>query len=213
MAELERELAALDVDWPPTPAFDVRRPARRRWPFVAAATAAAVGVAFAVPPARSGILRLFHLRGVSIEHVQTLPAAAARPIVRELGVPVSAAEARAVLGRPFGVDAQLYRSGDAVSALLAGPVLLTELRVGVPGDAIVKKILGGEADAITVLVGGRPAIWIAGAPHVFQLPPSSPRLAGNTLLWERGSVLFRLEGRALSQQQAQALARLLTPPG
>ena len=38
-----------------------------------AAALVAVAVAFAVPPARSAILRFFHLRGVSIEHVDTLP--------------------------------------------------------------------------------------------------------------------------------------------
>ena len=73
----EHELRALApfVDLPDerelAPAVRARlrgRPQRRRTVLVVVAAAlAAVAVAFAVPPARSAILRLFHLQGARIE--------------------------------------------------------------------------------------------------------------------------------------------------
>lgn len=213
MAELEQALAALELDWPATPPFDLRRPPHRRWPFAVAAIAVAVGVAFAVPPARSAILRFFHLRGVSIERVTTLPPAQQRSLAATLGTPISAARARILLGRPFGLDARLYRTGDSVSALLAGPVLVTELRVGAPGDVVLKKLVAGETQTVAVDVAGNAGVWIAGEPHAFRLPPSPRRLAGNVLLVARGDVLYRLEGKHLTRTQALAEARLLLSSG
>lgn len=212
MADLERALASLELDWPATPAFDLRRPGRRRWPLAAAALVLAVGVAFAVPPARSGILRFLHLRGVSIERVQTLPSAQEQSLAASLGAPVTRAEALLVLGRPFrspgGLVGQLYRSGDSISLLLATPepVLLTEIRLGVDASLVLKKLVGGATNVETTPVGGRPGVWISGAPHVYVLAPASPRLARNVLLWPEGDVLFRLEGAELTLGRARAIA-------
>lgn len=205
MADLERALASVEVEWPPTPAFDLRRPRRRRWPLVAAAVAAAGGAAFAVPPARSAILHFLHLRGVSIERVQTLPAAEEKALAATLGSPISEADAAALLGRPFGVHARLHRSGSAVSALLAGPVLLSELHETIDASVVVKKLVGSGTEVREVTVDGRPGVWIGGR-HVFELSPSSPRLAGNVLLWARGEVLYRLEGKQLTLERARAIA-------
>src|SRR5262245_27319729 len=113
MSELERALSALarEIDWPETPAFELRlepagarasarRPWRRRR-FVLALAAAvvvvAIGVAFAVPPARSAILRFLHLRGVTIERVTTLPAAEERPLTSGLGPRITPEAAALVL--------------------------------------------------------------------------------------------------------------------
>ncbi len=51
---------------------------RRALVVVLAAALLAIAVAFAVPPARSGILRFFHLQGATIELVDELPAGADR---------------------------------------------------------------------------------------------------------------------------------------
>lgn len=132
MTELERALASLELEWPATPAFDLRRPARRRaWTIALAAALVALGVAFAVPQSRAALLRVLHLGGVTVERVRTLPPAEQRSLASTLGTPVGAAEAKALLGRPFGVAARLYRFGDVVSALLPGPVLLSELLTGI----------------------------------------------------------------------------------
>src|SRR5207244_7981864 len=60
----------------------------------------AVAIAFAVPPARSAILRVFHLRGVRIEYVDRLPNVHTGQL--DLGVPVKTADAAATAGfRPL----------------------------------------------------------------------------------------------------------------
>jgi hypothetical protein len=209
MTELERALTSLDVDWPVTPAFDLRRPARRRaWAVALAAALLALGVAFAVPQSRAALLRVLHVGGVTVERVQTLPAAQERPLASTLGMRVSAAEAEALLGRPFGVQARLYRSGDVVSALLRGPVVLSELRTGV-GTMILKKLVGTGTTVRYVRADGAPGVWITGAPHVVLAPELPPRLEGNVLVWVRGAITYRLEGKALTLDAAQDLAGLV----
>jgi hypothetical protein len=146
--------------------------------------------------------------GVTVERVQTLPAAQERPLASTLGVPVSAAEAEVLLGRPFGVQARLYRSGDIVSALLRGPVVLSELRTGV-GTMILKKLVGTGTTVRYVRADGAPGVWITGAPHVVLAPELPPRLEGNVLVWVRGAITYRLEGKALTLDAAQDLAGLV----
>src|SRR4051812_6154578 len=95
MADLEQRLAALapELEWPATPrlALPEQRPRRSRRPLLVAALAllVAVAVAFAVPGARSAILRAFHLESVTIERVGVLPAAEERPLGSGLGAPIA----------------------------------------------------------------------------------------------------------------------------
>src|SRR5437870_8736270 len=112
MAELEhvlRRLAA-ELEWPRTPdiagRLELGRQRRLLRPLVVAVALAALAlaVAFAVPSARSALLRLFGLGGVTIERVSTLPAAEQRPLAAGLGTPVTAAEAERALGAPFRPD-------------------------------------------------------------------------------------------------------------
>jgi hypothetical protein len=209
MTELERALTSLDVDWPATPAFDLRRPARRRARAIALAAAVlALGVAFAVPQSRAALLRALHVGGVTVERVQTLPAAQERPLASTLGVPVSAAEAEVLLGRPLGGPARRNPSGDNVSALLRGPGVVSELRTGV-GTMILKKLAGTGTTVRYVRVDGAPGVWISGAPHVVLGPELPPRLAGNVLVWVRGAVTYRLEGKGLTLDAAQDVAGLV----
>jgi hypothetical protein len=63
-----------------------------------------------------------------------------------------------------------------------------------------------------VAVGGAGGYWIEGAPHVLILRDYAgddrrhpSRLAGNTLLWERDGVTYRLES-ALSRDEAIRIA-------
>src|SRR5713101_4636492 len=93
MAELERELLALAsyIELPAErdlwPGLSARLGAvpRRPWLRIAAvavaALAAAIGIAFAVPPARSAILRFLGLEGVSIVRVEKLPRVTSEPVV------------------------------------------------------------------------------------------------------------------------------------
>src|SRR5205823_10953262 len=89
---LEQELRAVPIAWPETPTLRVElAPRGRAWrrPLVLglALVLLALAIAFAVPPARSAILRFFHLRGVTIERVDTLPDAAAKSLEAGLGPP------------------------------------------------------------------------------------------------------------------------------
>jgi hypothetical protein len=209
MPELERLVDV--VEWPATPAFVIpaEQPRRRNVlaPALVAAALVAVGVAFAVPDARSAILRLLHLGGVTIERVDTLPAAQHRELVAVLGVPVSRADAAVFLGERFrepGV--RLYRNGEIISALLPGDVLLSELRAN---EQFFKKLVGGLTSAEWLSLGPTAAVWITGEEHVFIAPTLPSRYAGNTLLWQDGPVTFRLEGRGLTLERAKAIARRL----
>ena len=220
MADLERDLHALAaaIDWPPTPPLHPRfEPrARRAWlrpaAIAVAAVLLAIAVALSVPAARSAILRVFHLGGVTVERVKVLPPAQQRPPASDLGVPVTARTAQELLGMPMRLPMldrppQLYRTGDAISTLFERPrpVLLTEIRSG--DAAIFKKILSARTAAVYLQVGTVPGLWISGQPHVFEPVAVPPRLAGNVLIWVSNGVTFRLEGRHLTKQDALSLAR------
>jgi hypothetical protein len=219
MAELEGALraAAAQVAWPPVPdpslPAEARRPRRRGPALVVAALLAGLAVAMAVPGARSAILRALHLEGVSIERVGVLPPAQERPLGAGLGAPVSTEQAGQALSASFALPSmpshpQLYLDHGAVSALLdvGGPVLLSEMRVGVGGSIIFKKLVGPSTGVSGVRVGDSPGIWISGEEHVYISPGAPPRLAGHVLLWERNGILYRLEGPALTQKQALRIA-------
>jgi hypothetical protein len=208
MAELERVLAQLDVDWPATPSFVYQRRRRLVLP-IAVAIVVAVAVAFAVPDSRGAILRFFHLGGETIEQVDTLPPAERRPVERALGEPVTPAAAAELLGRPFAVEGvDVFRSGRSVSAIVDGDLLLTETRTG-NDPGVIKKFVSGQARVQAVrLDADTSAIWVHGR-HAVSDPPLPARLAGNTLVWLRDAITYRLEGRGLTLARATALARRL----
>src|SRR5437879_4275713 len=127
--DLERELRALDVEWPPTPhlrlALEPRVRRRSRRPLVAVVALALVAIvaALAVPQSRGAILRFLHLGGESIEFVQTLPPAGERPLGAGLGPPISESEARAsvpaLLLPQVAGRLRLHESGGVVPAAFA----------------------------------------------------------------------------------------------
>ena len=216
MTALEHALVALgrELELPPAPDLvpSVRarlEPRRSRRPLVLALAAAliALATALAVPQARSSILRFFHLGGVTIERVETLPPAEERPLTEGLGPRVPVREAATVANfrplLPRGID-HVYVNEGAVLVLLRvhdRPVLLTEFG----GGMFMKKILGGETTVEQVRVGRDYGFWIDGARHVFRMPSQAPRMAGNVLLWTHGDLTLRLEGR-LTKAEAVRLA-------
>lgn len=215
MTELERSLRALEVDWPATPDIASRlepgrRARTRTLPVVALAAAVAIAAAFAVPQSRSAILRFFHLRGVTVEQVQTLPPEAERPLSAGLGAPVGDDAAARTLGGPFRPPrhGQLYEQDEVVSTLLRGPLLLSEF--GAP--ELLKKFATSSVEWLQVEpdVTG---LWISGEHHVVFFPGASPRLAGNVLVWATSSRTYRLEGPGLTRADALRLARAITGTG
>jgi hypothetical protein len=214
---LETELRALPIDWPQTPQFALalapRR--RRRWPLAVAIAAAAIAAALAVPESRGAILRFFHLGGVTIQVVDTLPPADERPLTAGLGPVISTKSAKrviqALLLPPVASPPPLhYTPGNIVSAVFehrGQPVLLSEFPGG--GGIYLKKLASGESDVEGVHVGTAPGLWISGRRHVTFFAGQSPRLAGNVLLWEADGATYRLEGPNLGKVDAISLAQSL----
>ncbi len=228
MSDLDRELRSLavEIEFPPTP--DVASAVRRRlgdrsqraWPrrlvpIGVVAAALAVGVTFAVPQARTAVLRFFGIGAVRIEFVDRLPDV--RPTARlDLGTRIDPGDApfsllhSTLLGEP---DAA-YRRGNVVTLLYGTPervrLLVTEIAGSGFSSAVGKKLLGAGTRVEFVPVRGAtgPALWIEGQPHVVRLPGGPPRLAANTLIWRHGEITLRLEG-AVRLQRAVGIAESL----
>jgi hypothetical protein len=229
MTELERALVQLgrELDLPPEPdlrsrlrAQIERRSRYRRALVPALALLVALGIAFAVPDARSAILRFFHIGAVTIERVETLPAARDRPLTAGLGPALALDEAEARSGVSLVLNGprpqRFYAQPGLIATLLNyrdKPVLLAELQADQTG--IVKKLAGSETKVEPApigsfglwLEGGRHVlIWVTGSGEVRQI---EPRLAGNVLIWAEGGRTFRLEGD-LSKGQMLELGRQIT---
>jgi hypothetical protein len=198
---------------------------RRALVIAFATLAVAIGAVFAVPQTRAAILEFFHLRGVTIERVPELPTVPVQSgLGTFLGDPVSLKEARRragfevvvpnALGEPDHVYFQESPPGGMVSLLYGTKddprALFTEFAATVH-DVIFKKVAPGQTIG-TVRVAGEPGYWLQGA-HFFSyldrhgdIQSEQVRLAGNVLLWERGSLTLRLEAD-LSKTEALQIAR------
>jgi hypothetical protein len=261
MTELERELAELSVQWPPTPdialavrerlaAADPQRRTPRRLPrllrsrrVLAGALAALVALAgglTASPAARSAILEFLGLKGAKIERRE--PNAPPPPPRRQdlnadlgLGRVVTLAQARAAAGfrvivpglDALGAPEAVYfldsppeggrvslvygpRPGIARAHTTGAGVLVTEFRA--QATPLIQKSAGSATEVRRLTVGGQRAFFLAGA-HGFaylgendSVDYEDQRLAGNTLLVERGGLLLRIEGD-ISQAAAVRIAR------
>jgi hypothetical protein len=229
MTELERALVALgrELDIPAAPDLRsrvreriVRRPRHRRALVLAIALLVAFGIALAVPPARSAILRFFHIGSVTIERVETLPAARERSLVAGLGPALSLREAEQSSGVPLVLNAPRPRRFYAQPGLLATllhyrgkSVLLAELQGDQTG--LTKKFAGPDTSVEPAPIGSF-GLWLEGGKHVLTWVSSSGetrqmerRLAGNVLLWTEGNRTYRLEG-GLNRGQMLDLGRQIT---
>ena len=217
--DLARELRALELDWPETPPLRLElepRRRRRRLLTAAALGAVALAAAFAVPQSRGAILRFLHLGGVTIHFVDRLPSVQERPLSADLGPVATPAEAAAALGRrpllprvtPPPPLHLRNRVVSVVFTLRGEPVLLSEFAFG---PYAVKKLVGGATIVTPVRIGASEGFWLSGAEHAVSFTAVPPRLAGNVLLWQRGDLTLRLEGRRLTQKDALDLADSIYP--
>jgi hypothetical protein len=201
---------------------------RRRGLVVALAVlAVAIGAVLAVPGTRAAILEFFHLRGVTIQRVEELPTVSVQRDFNELflGDRVTLAEAREradfevvvpeALGEPDAVFLQENPPGGMVSLVYGTPeeprALFTQFR-GSVDEVIYKKVAAGTRIA-ALRIEGRPGFFLSGEPHEFayfdrtgQYREEMVRLAGNTLLWERGPLTLRLEAD-INREEAVEIAR------
>jgi hypothetical protein len=107
------------------------------------------------------------------------------------------------------------RPGIPVSGQTGVSVLITEARGSVDRN-IFGKMLGPDAKLEEVQVNGHPGYWISGTPHVFyfidasgQFRNETMRLATNTLIFDNGGTLVRVEGN-MTKAQALEIARSLS---
>jgi hypothetical protein len=200
---------------------------RRGLTLAFALLAFAVAAVLAVPQTRAAILEFFHLRGVSIERVGELPTV---PLQRDfnklfLGEKVSLDVARdradfeivvpEALGDPDAVYFQEAPPGGMVSLVYGTPehprALFTQFRASVE-EVIFKKVATGT-QIDSVRVDGEPGYFLSGNPHDFSYldrrgdyRQEIVRLAGNTLLWERGALTLRLEAD-INEEETLKIAR------
>jgi hypothetical protein len=234
---LELQLRALghELDFPAEPdlapvVLDQLSPGTRPFPWRRAAALAfalvaiAVAAAFAVPQARTAILRFFHIGGETIIRVETLPSAVERAQAGGLGTPLPRAEAERRLGfhlvlpRFKGAEAnRVYVLGDSVGTVIVRsqgrPVLLSEFSS--PGEMALKKLTLGTTTVQWVRVNRHDAIWIQGGTHTLTyfdrrltFRERTIRIHGNVLVWVRGRTTLRLEGK-ISRADAIALAETI----
>jgi hypothetical protein len=230
MTELERALVALgrQLDIPPEPDLRSRvrerierRPRYRRALVLALAVlVVAIGIALAVPPARSAILRFFHIGSVTIERVETLPAARERSLVAGLGSAFSLRDAEKSSGVTLVLNAPRPRRFYAQPGLIATvlhyrgkSVLLAEFQGNQMG--LTKKFVAPSTSLEPAPIGSF-GVWLEGGKHVLSWQGASgeirqlePRLAGNVLIWTEGNRTYRLEG-ALNKGQMLELGREIT---
>jgi hypothetical protein len=203
----------------------------RRAVAVALVAGAVAGVA-AVAPARTSILRFFHLGGVTVERVERLhlPQVSPRGPLAP-GREMSLARARARVSFPVLVPRRyqepshvLFYGSDPpggqvtlVYGSLERPRLLVTEFLGMRVEGVFDKKAGRRTAVEQVRVGGGPGIWLGGAKHQFSFLDEGgmtrayeTRLAGNTLVWERGGLTLRLEGD-LSKPAAIRLAESFVP--
>jgi hypothetical protein len=229
MTELERALVALgrELDIPAAPDLRSRvrerierRSRHRRALILALALVAAFGIAFAIPPARSAILRFFHIGAVTIERVDTLPAARDRPLVAGLGPALSLQEAEKSSGVALVLKGTTPQRFYALPGLIATvlhyrgtSVLLAELQ----GDqmGLTKKFAAPDTRVEPAPIGSF-GVWLEGGKHVLiweaasgEIRQLERRLAGNVLIWAQGDRTYRLEG-GLNMGQMLELGRHIT---
>ncbi|MDQ2968846.1 MAG: hypothetical protein M3R37_11075 [Actinomycetota bacterium] len=229
MTELERALVELgrELDIPPDPDLRAlvrerieRRPRYRRALVPALALLVALGIALAVPEARSAILRFLHIGAVTIERVETLPPGRERPLTAGLGPTLSLREAE----RRSGV--MLVLSGSRPQRFYAQPGLIATLLqhrgrqvflAELQGDqmGIAKKLVAPDTRLEEVPIGSF-GLWLEGGRHLLfwetgsgEVRQIEHRLAGNVLIWTDGDRTYRLEG-GLTKGQMLELGRQIT---
>jgi hypothetical protein len=198
--------------------------ARPRRTLVVALAALVVlpAAALAIPPVRDQVLDWLGISAVEIRRVPQLPpgVAARAP---ELGRRVSLEEARravtfpvrvpAALGTPDQIGVERDVPGGRVNlAYLPGAGIPRDERTGLGlfisqlegggSTAYIEKLIGPGTTLRRLTLGGAPAVWITGTPHGVSyedrtgtIHTDTPRLSGNVLLFERGRVVLRLEGK------------------
>jgi hypothetical protein len=102
------------------------------------------------------------------------------------------------------------RPGLPASGFTDAGLLITEFQGQTTPEFIKKVAVAGQVEFLEV--DGEPAYWFSGEPHFFtyldragKFREEQTRLAGNTLIWQRGELTLRLEGE-ISKEEALRIA-------
>ena len=231
-----RGLAA-DVVFPPTPsllpAIERRLGAsaapaagRRRW---SRAFVLAVGLSVLIVATVAAFTWV--LPGLRITPVASLPAGS----TADLGAGLTLGEPIREPDAPFTVEALgppdaaydtadgsvvslvFAADGDLPEMAGAGIGLLVQRIQGALDATMVEKLVEEVGARVTpVTIGGADGFWIEGPPHLVRyLAPGGgvraemTRLVGDTLVWQRGGILYRMES-ALGLAESRRLATSVT---
>lgn len=200
----------------------VHRPAPRlSWAAKVAVAAAALLIAPVVfsGAAREAVADLLGVEGIGITFGDFDPSEIAGPEIARLqlgelvGVEEAAERSEIDLRGPSALDGGVLVYFDPtigatgmVSTVGSSPVephrltLITEFQAILERD-FLKKVSGAGTSVQPVNVAGSDGYWISGEPHLISyLAGPGParqerlRMAGNALIWDRGSITYRIEG-------------------
>ena len=175
--------------------------------------APATALAFS-PDLRDRVLETFGLRGVKVERVKHIPTVSPAARSLQLGSRISLTQARSLLKVRFhspkalgapdaifedtllaGVDVTLlYEPGTVAARLGVRRRVLVSILRGTLDKQLIGKTIGFATTVKRFRIDGGPALLLTGAPaHGGALPAAGTRstrrltrLAGTTLLWQRG---------------------------
>jgi hypothetical protein len=171
---------------------------------------AAVAEAVSVPPVRPA--RIMHVRVAAIVLLVAVAAVLILPSARDtvvgwLGLERVEIERRDDLivpsiTPPVTAPAGTSPIGERIDAVDGTAVLLGMID-GRLSDVFIAKTVAADAPVVSLQIDGMPALWIA-EPHEVVIErdglPVVERVAGATLLWQDGDVLWRVEGFATSDE-------------
>jgi hypothetical protein len=202
---------------PRLPPSELAPPRRRWWPSAWPRAAVLAVIATLVLAATAAALVLV-LPGLRITTLPTLPTpdVGDGPLATRLalGEPISADRVRAGIPDALGRPDEAYVIGDheVISLVYSADAELPELAGS--GIGMLVQVISGELEherveklvaevGVTVTaveVDGAPGYWIEGQPHLIRYTDAvgseraqRTRLVGDTLVWERDGVLYRIE--------------------
>jgi hypothetical protein len=226
------------VEFPPTPAFRVSElvvpNARRRWlvPLPRALVLALIGLLLLAAAATALVLGVPGLR-LTLVPSQPTASAPADPLASRLalGEAIPVDEVANLAPQALGPPDEAYVIGDgAITSLVYAArgelpeldgsdigLLIQAFEGALEREQVQKLVVEVGATVAAVSVDGANGYWIAGPPHLLRyLGPDgdaraeATRLVGDTLVWERDGMLYRIES-GLGLVETVRIAETMAP--